>query len=146
MLTKSKETVMTGSNWTRVAAMALMLVPALGTIAYADDEYGTGHEAVVRGAAASAMRPMAAAPSPPAIEQFAAGDSDNFGAPRRERLILQSAAYGPGRPGMGVAQAKTMEGAYTVDGGYGQPDLVGAGGPQDELARAIYRPGTGTDF
>jgi|SRR5690348_1682637 len=137
---------MTGSKWTRLAALALMLVPTLGTIAYADDEYGTGHEAVVRGAAASAMLPMVAAPSPPAIEQFAAGESDNFGAPRRERLILRSAAYGPGSLVVGVAQAKPVEGAYAVDGGYGQRDLVGAGGPQDELARAIYRPGTGTDF
>ena len=28
----------------------------------------------------------------------------------------------------------------------GAPDLVGSGGSQDELARAIYVPGSGTDW
>jgi hypothetical protein len=27
-----------------------------------------------------------------------------------------------------------------------RPDVVGAGGPQDELARLIYHPGSGTDW
>jgi hypothetical protein len=33
-----------------------------------------------------------------------------------------------------------------VDGGYRGGDLVGDCGRQDELAREIYRPGSGTDF
>ncbi|HKW52583.1 MAG TPA: hypothetical protein VJO12_02745 [Stellaceae bacterium] len=136
---------MTGSNWTRAAALALMLAPGLGTVAYADDEYGTGHEAVIRTAAGSVMLPMVAAPAPIATEQFAAGERDNFGAPRRERVIHRSAAYGAVPLVVGVAQAKT-DGGYAVDGAYGQRDLVGAGGGQDELARSIYQPGSGTDF
>jgi|SRR5690348_1300092 len=137
---------MTGSRWTRVAALTLMLAPGLGAVAFADDEYGTGHETVIRRAAASTRLPMLAMPSPLAREQFAAGENDNFGAPRREHLIRRSAAYGGVPLVVGVAQANTMLGADAVDGGYGQGDLVGAGGRQDELARAIYRPGTGTDF
>jgi hypothetical protein len=119
---------MTGSKWTRAAALALMLAPGLGTIAYADDEYGTGHETVVRHAAASALLPMVAMPSPLATEQFATGEAANFGALRREHLIRRSAAYGAVPLVVGVAQAKTLGGAYAVDGGYGQGDLVGAGG------------------
>jgi hypothetical protein len=119
---------MTGSTWSRAAALTLLLAPGLGTIAYADDEYGTGHETVVRQAAASALLPMVAMPSPPATGQFAAGEADNFGAPRREHLIRRSAAYGAVPLVVGVAQAKTLDGAYVVDGGYGQRDPVGAGG------------------
>ena len=137
---------MTGSKWTHVAALALILVPALATIAYADDEYGTGHETVIRRAATSAMQPMVVVPPPLTMEQFAAGEPDNFGAPRREQLIRRSAAYGAVPLVVGIAQAKTMDGAYAVDAASAQDDLVGAGGRQDELARAIYRPGTGTDF
>jgi hypothetical protein len=37
-------------------------------------------------------------------------------------------------------------GDYAVDGGYRGGDLVGDCGRQDELAREIYRPGSGTDF
>jgi hypothetical protein len=108
---------MTGSTWTRAAALALMLAPGLGTIAYADDEYGTGHETVVRHAAAGVLLPMVAMPSPPATEQFAVGEADNFGAPRREHLIRRSAAYGAVPLVVGVAQARIPDGAYAVDGG-----------------------------
>ena len=118
---------MTGSTWTRVAALSLMLAPGLAAVAYADDEYGTGHETVIRHAAQSVMLPMVAAPSSLATEQFAAGETDNFGAPRREHLIRRSAAYGAVPLVVGFAQAKTMAGAYAVDGGYGQRDLAGAG-------------------
>lgn len=136
---------MTGSRWTRVAALSLMLAPGLGAVAYADDEYGTGHETVIRRAAASTKLPMLAVPSPVTIEQFAAGENDNFGAPQRERLIRHLTIYGAVPLVVGVAQANPLGDSYAVDGGYGR-DLVGGGGRQDELARAIYRPGTGTDF
>jgi hypothetical protein len=136
---------MTESNWTRAAALALMLAPGLGAAAYADDEYGTGHEAVIRHAATGEMRPIAVLPQPVTADRFAAGQNDNFGAPQRERLIRRSAAYGAVPLVVGVAQAKTLD-DYAVDGSYERNDLVGDGGRQDELARSIYRPGSGTDF
>ena len=137
---------MTAAHLTRVAALALMLAPALVAVAHADDEYGTGREAVVRQAAGSAMLPMAAAPQPIAAERFAAGQSDNFGAPQRDALIRQSATRGSSAVLVDVAQAKAAAGEYAADGGYRLTDLVGGGGRQDELAREIYRPGGGTDF
>jgi len=137
---------MTAANLTRVAALALMLAPALVAVAHADDEYGTGHEAVVRHASGSAMLPMAAVPQPIAAERFAAGQNDNFGAPQRDALIRQSATRGSSAVLVDVAQAKTSNGDYAADGGYRLSDLVGGDGRQDELARAIYRPGSGTDF
>ena len=36
---------------------------------------------------------------------------------------------------------------YAAMGGkLSAPDVVGNGGPQDDTARAIYQPGTGTDW
>ena len=135
---------MTAADLTRVAALALMLAPALVAVAHADDEYGTGHEAVVRHAAGSAMLPMVAAPQPITGDRFA-GQNDNFGAPQRDDLIHQSATRGSIAVLVEVAQAKPSA-EYAADGGYRQRDLVGDGGRQDELAREIYRPGSGTDF
>jgi hypothetical protein len=137
---------MTPVNLTRVAALALMLAPALVAVAHADDEYGTGHEAVVRQVAGSAMLPMTAMPQPIAAERFAAGQNDNFGAPQRDALIRQSATRGSSAVLVDVAQAKTAGGEYAADGGYRLTDLVGSGGRQDELAREIYQPGSATDF
>lgn len=137
---------MTGSNWTRAAALALMLAPVLGAAAYADDEYGTGHESVIRHAAIGETRPIAVLPQPVTADRFAAGQNDNFGAPQRERLIRRSAAYGAVPLVVGWAQAKTLDDSYAVDGGYGRNDLVGDGGRQDELAREIFGPGSSTDF
>src|SRR5260370_1466989 len=101
---------MTAAHLTRVAALALMLAPALVAVAHADDEYGTGHEAAVRHAAGSAMLPMAAVPRPIAAERFAAGQNDNFGAPQRDALIRQSATRGSSAVLVDVAQAKTAGG------------------------------------
>jgi len=132
-------------NLTRTAAFALMLAPALVAVAHADDEYGTGHEAIVGHAAASTVAPMSALAQPIAAERFAAGQSDNFGAPQREPLIRQSATRRSSAALVDVAQAK-LPGGYAADAGNRLADLIGDGGAQDELARAIYRPGSGTDF
>lgn len=137
---------MAGSKWTCAAALTLMLVPALGTVAYADDEYGTGHEGLIRHAALGRMQPMVVLPQPITANQFAAGQSDNFGAPQRDSLISHSATHGSVPLVVGVAETKVTGGGYRVDAGYGRRDLVGDGGRQDELAREIYRPGSGTDF
>ena len=53
-----------------------------------------------------------------------------------------------------TAQAKAAASGYAsnrssvaTDASHaGAPDLVGQGGPQDDLAREIYHPGTGTDW
>lgn len=137
---------MTALNFTRAAALAMMIAPALVAVAHADDEYGTGHEAIVRQAAARMMLPVTAMAQPGASERFAAGQSDNFGAPQREPLIRQSATRGSSAVLVDVAQAKAPGGGYAADGGHRLTDLVGDGGAQDEMARAIYRPGSGTDF
>src|SRR5260221_4016428 len=97
-------------------------------------------------AAGGAMLHMAAVPRPIAAERFAAGQNDNFGAPQRDALIRQSATRGSSAVLVDVAQAKTAGGDYAADAGYRLTDLVGGGRRQDELAREIYRPGSGTDF
>jgi hypothetical protein len=136
---------MTAVNLARVATLALILAPALVAVAHADDEYGTGHEAVIRHAAGRAMPPIAAAAQPIAVERFASGQNHNVGAPQRDALIRQSATRGSIAVLVDVAQAKTSA-EYAADGGYRQRDLIGDGGRQDDLARAIYRPGSGADF
>jgi hypothetical protein len=54
-----------------------------------------------------------------------------------------------------TAQAKAAASAYAANRSSvasdaskagGSADLVGQGGPQDDLAREIYHPGTGTDW
>ena len=100
---------------------------------------------MIRHAATSAMVPMAIAPQATFTDRYAAGQNDNFGAPQRDGLIRQSATRGSIAVLVDVARAKTSSG-YAADGGYGPADLVGGGGRQDELAREIYRPGSGTDF
>jgi hypothetical protein len=54
-----------------------------------------------------------------------------------------------------TAQAKAAASTYAANPpsvasdaskGVGSTDLVGQGGPQDDLAREIYHPGTGTDW
>ncbi len=84
---------------TRTAALVLVLAGSglVGT-AFADDEYGTSHETVIRQAAASSVG--------------------------KERDRVASTAPIPSI----------------------RSDLVGAGGPQDALARLIYHPGSGTDW
>src|SRR5260370_29416507 len=137
---------MTAAHLTRVAALALMRAPGLVAVAHADDEYGTGREAVVRQAAGSAMLPMAAAPQPIAAERFAAGQNDNFGAPQRDALIRQSATRGSSAVLVDVAQAKTAGGDYAPEPGYRLPHPLAGGPPPADPAREGYRPGGGPHF
>ena len=82
------------------AALALVLVASAPPItAYADDEYGTDREGLIRHAAGSITR---AAPLPQRVaalyEQFAVGENNNFAAPGREALIRKAASSGAARP------------------------------------------------
>src|SRR5260221_8467412 len=141
LLEARRGTPMTAANLTRVAALALMLAPALVAVAHADDEYGTGHEAAVRHAAGSAMLPMAAVPRPIAAERFAAAQNDNFGAPQRDALIRQSATRGASAVLVDVAQAKTAGGDHPPEARYPLPPPPGGGPRPDALAREIYLRG-----
>ena len=105
----------------RVAAVgAALLIPAvsgLSTAAHADDEYGV--------ATAHGALIRQSAESAPSFSNFAA------------------LARGQ-KPGVTVA-ASAARTASDVPAAK-QQDLLGTGGKQDELAREIYQPGTGTDW
>jgi hypothetical protein len=107
----------------RVATLSLALaIPAMGLAgaAYADDEYGTGHERLVQQSARSA-------PSVPDAFALATGQA------QRQAIAKNS----------GTSQAPVASDAVapTI-----KHDLVGSGGRQDSLAREIYHPGSGTDW
>jgi hypothetical protein len=79
----------------RAAALALVLVVSGPAItAYADDEYGTHRETLIR----QAGNTTRAAPAPKQVwspyDQFAVGENINFAAPGREALIRKAAASG----------------------------------------------------
>ena len=104
------------------------------------------------------------------LAAFAAGaaHADEYGvSSERDRLATDGARSTPSAP-LDAAQARTVEkmfdyhGTYptppketarlplnhyaTMGGTLSAPDVVGNGGPEDERARAIFRPGTGTDW
>ena len=84
-----------------------------------------------------------------------------------DQLIVDAAKSKPATP-LSEPQAKTVEKMYDYHGTYpappketapvpldryattgsslSAPDVVGNGGPQDDKAREIYRPGAGTDW
>lgn len=115
----------------RTAALsAVLIVPAVS--AFADDEYGTGHETVVRQAAASTpSAPLNVAQTQALQNQFKVGENDAFGGSRSSQLAPSAESYTSRIASTGFA---------------GMRDVVGAGGAQDELAREIYHPGSGTDW
>ncbi len=116
----------------RGATLALLLAaPGLTSAAYANDEYATGHETVIRQAANSARTsPLDAAEVQALYARFKSGQNDAFGA---------AGAPQPSASGRASRVASTV---LTEVG----PDVVGAGGYQDAVAREIYHPGTGTDW
>src|SRR5690349_23931330 len=85
----------------------------------------------------------------------------------RDRLAIDGAQSTPAAP-LGAPQARIVEKMFDYHGTYpappketarlplnhyattgntlSAPDVVGNGGPQDDTARAIYHPGTGTDW
>ncbi len=115
----------------RTAALsAVLLVPAVS--AFADDEYGTGHESVIRQAAASTpSAPLAVAQVQTLNETFKVGQNDAFGGSRSSQLAPSVESY---------------TGKIASTGLAGKRDVVGAGGAQDELATEIFHPGSGTDW
>ena len=112
---------------TRIAgAFAVSLLfasTALVNPARADDEYGSQHEIVIRNSAVSAWNhtPMAA-PSVSLADAYGAGQAP-LAEPKVGPQILPGGSRLASETPMGV-------------------DLVGQGGPQDELARKIYHTGT----
>jgi hypothetical protein len=118
----------------RVSALSLALIAPVAATAYADDEYGTQHETVISQAASSLpSAPLSVAQSNTLSNAFKVGQNDAFGGSRSSQLAPVAQSYmGRLASNAGVAGAKL--------------DVVGAGGAQDELANAIYHPGSGTDW
>jgi len=129
MLTTSRLTALA-----RVATLSMALAVPLATAAYADDEYGTGHAAVIAQAAASQPAPALGAVEAATLNDvFKVGQNDAFGAARSSQLAPA--------PQGSLSRLASM--SRTISG---KVDVVGAGGAQDELATAIYHPGSGTDW
>jgi hypothetical protein len=105
----------------------------MAVTAYADDEYGTQHETVISQAASSnPSAPLSVAQVDVLNGAFKVGRNDAFGGSRSSQLAP-------------VAQSYTGRVASNA-GASGKLDVVGAGGAQDTLAKAIYQPGSGTDW
>ena len=102
-------------------ALAIPAVSGLATAAHADDMYGVGtqHGALIRQSAETA-------PSFGTAVGLALGKK----APQQQAFAGQTAA--PVVSDAGATSTKR--------------DLVGDGGHQDDVAREIYNPGTGTDW
>ena len=115
----------------RTAALsAALLVPAVS--AFADDEYGTGHESVIRQAAVSSpSAPLSVAQVQALNGAFKVGQNDAFGGSRSSQLAPSAESY----------TGKIASTALA-----GKRDVVGAGGAQDALATEIFHPGSGTGW
>jgi hypothetical protein len=121
------------SSLARIATLSLALAAPFAGSALADDEYGTGHEAVIAQAAASQpSAPLSAAQVAVLNDAFKVGQNDAFGGARSSQL----APVALGSPSRLASMSHSI----------GQTDLVGSGGAQDALAVEIYHPGSGTDF
>lgn len=121
------------TNLARVAALSMAFALPLAGVAYADDEYGTGHESVIRQAAAShPSASLSVAQTKALDEAFKVGQNDAFGAARSSQL----APVTLGSPSRVASMGRSA----------GSTDLVGSGGAQDALAVEIYHPGSGTQF
>jgi hypothetical protein len=117
----------------RAATLSMALAFPLATIAHADDEYGTGHAAVIQQAAASTPSAALTAAQTNALnDAFKVGQNDAFGGARSSQLAPVSQSYNSR--------------LASTNGTIGNRDVVGAGGAQDQLANQIYHPGTGTDW
>jgi len=117
----------------RAATLSMALAIPVATLAYADDEYGTGHETVIEQAAASTpSAPLTVAQTNALNDAFKVGQNDAFGAARSSQLAPSAESYN--------SRLASSTGAV------GNRDLVGAGGAQDKLANEIFHPGSGTDW
>src|SRR5260370_131685 len=87
-------TVFTIGRMARAAALALLLAAPALTAAYADDEYGTQHETLIRQVAASTpSRPLTAADIHALSDVFKVGMNDAFGASRSSHLAATGPSY-----------------------------------------------------
>ena len=117
----------------RAATLSMALAFPLATMAYANDEYGTGHEAVIQQAAASTPSAALTIAQTNALnDAFKVGQNDAFGAARSSQLAPVSQSY----------NSRLASTSATV----GSRDLVGAGGVQDQVANQTFDPGSGTDW
>lgn len=117
----------------RIATLSLALAAPVAGPALADDEYGTGHAAVIAQAAASPhAAPLSAEQVAALNDAFKVGQNDAFGGATSSQL----APVALGSPSRLASMGR----------GIGSTDLVGNGGAQDALAVSIYHPGSGTDF
>jgi hypothetical protein len=120
------------TNLARVAALSMAFALPLAGAAYADDEYGTGHETVIRQAAASSPSTALSVAQVKALDEtFKVGQNDAFGASRSSQLAPSAESY------TGKVASTTLA---------GKRDVVGAGGAQDALATQIFHPGSGTGW
>ena len=110
----------------RSTALGLVLAGATFASAHADDAFGgslTNQPTIAARVAPST------APQPVAIgAQFKLGRIDDFG--------------GANPPALGTNALPFSRLASNVPMVEGSMDVVGAHGPQDDLARSIYRPGS----
>jgi hypothetical protein len=114
-------TLSTMKRMGRAAAMTLILAtPALGNAAYAFDAFGGDESAVTKSA-------QSARYNDPAETPLAKATAD-----AKARMSAMAA-----NPSSSASDASSIG---------GRADLLGMGGQQDELARAIHHPGTGTDW
>jgi|SRR6185437_775790 hypothetical protein len=117
----------------RIATLSLALAAPFAGSAFADDEYGTGHAAVIAQAASSQhAAPLSADQVAKLNNDFKVGQNDAFGGARSSQL----APVTLGSPSRLASMGHSV----------GSTDLVGSGGAQDALAVSIYHPGSGTDF
>jgi hypothetical protein len=118
----------------RATALSLALIAPVAATAYADDEYRTQHETVISQAASSTpSAPLSVAQSNALSDAFKVGQNDAFGGSRSSQLAP-------------VAQNYMGRLASSGSAASGKLDVVGAGGAQDQLARDIYHPGSGTQW
>jgi hypothetical protein len=114
-------TMFTNLRLARIAAAAaILLVPTvsgLSTAAFADDEYGV--------ATAHGALIRQSAESAPSVAAVAALATEH-------KPVMTMAMNAAHRASDAPAVSNS--------------DLLGSGGKQDELAREIYQPGTGTDW
>ncbi len=120
------------TNLARVAVVSMAFALPFASVAYADEEYGTGHDSVIRQAAVSTpSAPLSVTQSQTLNEVFKVGQNDAFGGSRSSQLAPSAESY---------------VGKIASTGLAGKRDVVGAGGAQDELATEIFHPGSGPEW
>ncbi|HEX7967698.1 MAG TPA: hypothetical protein VF502_05725 [Stellaceae bacterium] len=118
------------TSLTRALAMALAISAFSLGAAYADDEYGTGRESLVRQSASSG-------PGAPLTDMQTKAAAEEFG--------YHGTYPVPATPSWSTSPVPSQYATRSVVPP-AAPDMVGNGGAQDDMARAIHHPGSGTDW